>query len=424
MTVKCDEVIQYIKKFSLKGQNISLHEDISKTKLDHILIDGKRYTQFINEFWSSKQRQGSSIHEISYRACFKPGLPNFFIELLTEEGDTVYDPFSGRGTTAVEAGLLGRNIISNDINPLSKILTKPRFFIPKFKDVKERLCQIHLDTKIKADLDLSMFYHPKTEGELVSLRHYLNERQNNNEEDNLDAWIRMVATTRLAGHSKGFFSVYTLPPNQAVSQERQIKINCERNQKPEYRDIRKLILRKSRSLIRNVKDQEIENLYNAGIKGVFMDADARETYFIEDETVDLTVTSPPFLDVVQYHKDNWLRCWFNAINSEQVSKKITMSRTVEDWCAVMQDVFYELYRITKKDGWVAFEVGEVRGGKIKLDEYVVPLGINAGFSCVGILINSQEFTKTSNIWGVKNNNYGTNTNRVVLFVKGGGGGIS
>ena len=101
-----------------------------------------------------------------------------------------------------------------------------------------------------------------------------------------------------------------------------------------------------------------------------------------------------------------------------------MSRTVEDWCAVMQDVFYELYRITKKDGWVAFEVGEVRGGKIKLDEYVVPLGINAGFSCVGILINSQEFTKTSNIWGVKNNNYGTNTNRVVLFVKGGGGGIS
>ena len=94
-----------------------------------------------------------------------------------------------------------------------------------------------------------------------------------------------------------------------------------------------------------------------------------------------------------------------------------MSKTIDEWSAVMQDVFLELYRITKKGGWVAFEVGEVKGGKIKLDEHVVPLGLNAGFNCVGILVNLQEFTKTSNIWGVKNNKSGTNTNRIVLFNK-------
>ena len=77
----------------------------------------------------------------------------------------------------------------------------------------------------------------------------------------------------------------------------------------------------------------------------------------------------------------------------------------------------ELYRVTKKGGWVAFEVGEVRRGKIMLDEIVVPLGIKAGFNCVGILVNLQEFTKTSNIWGIKNNKVGTNTNRIVLFNK-------
>ena len=37
---------------------------------------------FINEFWTSKQRAASSLHEISYRACFKPQLPRFFIERL------------------------------------------------------------------------------------------------------------------------------------------------------------------------------------------------------------------------------------------------------------------------------------------------------------------------------------------------------
>src|SRR5207247_8136232 len=38
---------------------------------------------FINEFWTSKQRAASSLHEISYRACFKPQLPRFFYTLLT-----------------------------------------------------------------------------------------------------------------------------------------------------------------------------------------------------------------------------------------------------------------------------------------------------------------------------------------------------
>ncbi|MCE9640082.1 MAG: site-specific DNA-methyltransferase, partial [Betaproteobacteria bacterium] len=58
------------------------------------------------EFWTAMQRQAASIHEVSYRACFKPQLPAYFISRLTAPGDVVYDPFSGRGTTAVEAALL------------------------------------------------------------------------------------------------------------------------------------------------------------------------------------------------------------------------------------------------------------------------------------------------------------------------------
>ena len=72
---------------------------------------------------------------------------------------------------------------------------------------------------------------------------------------------------------------------------------------------------------------------------------------------------------------------------------------------------------TRPGGHVAFEVGEVRGGKIRLDEAVVPLGEAAGLATIGIWINTQRFTKTSNIWGVSNNTRGTNTNRVVVFQK-------
>ncbi len=96
---------------------------------------------------------------------------------------------------------------------------------------------------------------------------------------------------------------------------------------------------------------------------------------------------------------------------------MTSAKTPKTWAEAMQQVFLELYRITRRGGWVAFEVGEVKAGQVKLEEYVVPLGVNAGFTCEGILVNKQEFTKTANIWGIKNNAKGTNTNRVVIFHK-------
>jgi hypothetical protein len=44
------------------------------------------------ELWTSKQRQANSIHEVSYRACFKPQLPAYFIGQLTHEGDAGSSP--------------------------------------------------------------------------------------------------------------------------------------------------------------------------------------------------------------------------------------------------------------------------------------------------------------------------------------------
>jgi len=391
--------------------------DNNSTVIESIKIKNIEVKKYINEFWTAKQRQANSIHEVSYRACFKPQLPRFFITNLTKENDFVYDPFLGRGTTIIEAGLLNRQVIGNDVNPLSKILSESRFLIPKMIDLVNYLEKIPFQRDIKADIDLSMFYYPDTESEIVSLRNYILEKEKNNKLTNLDKWIRMVATNRLTGHSKGFFSVYTMPPNQAVSQKRQIKINEKRNQKPEYRNVKKLIIRKTISLIKDISILQRKTLKQIHNTAIFLNNDARETKTIPDNFVQLTVTSPPFLNIVQYAKDNWLRGWFNGINIQEIEKKITMSKTIEQWTDVMQKVFNELYRITKKKGHVAFEVGEVKNGEIKLDEYVVPLGINSGFTPIGIIINNQEFTKTANIWGVKNNNKGTNSNRIVLLKK-------
>ena len=387
------------------------------TRIEKFKVDSYTIPRFINEFWTPRQRQNNPIHEISYRACFKAELPRFFISLLTEEEDVVYDPFSGRGTTIIEAALLGRKVISNDINPLSKILCYPRLFIPPRQEVEYRLKEISLMENLKADIDLSMFYHYKTEAEIVSLRNYLINKNRTGREDYVDRWIRMVATNRLTGHSKNFFSVYTLPPNQAVSRDRQRKINKERQQIPLYKNTRGIILKKTNDLIKKLTEGQIKQLRQIGEKALFFTEDAGSTKKINSNSVSLTVTSPPFLDVVNYKEDNWLRCWFNNLNIDEFSRGITVSRKLDEWKDTMSKIFDELYRITRKGGWIAFEVGEIRKGKIKLDEHIVPLGVNAGFRCEGIIVNLQKFTKTANIWGISNNNAGTNTNRIVIFRK-------
>ena len=369
------------------------------------------------ELWTSRQRQACSIHEVSYRACFKPQLPAYFIERLSDEGDVVYDPFSGRGTTAVEAALRGRKVIANDVNPLSAIFARPRLDVPHVSEVDARLTALDLEQRVRPALDLSMFFHADTEREILNLRAYLNARRRSRSEDAIDRWIRMVATNRLTGHSPGFFSVYTLPPNQAVSAENQIKINQRLDQTPPYRNVRELILRKSMQLQSGLTAADRDRLRRAAAHARFHERLADATRDIDDNTVQLTVTSPPFLDVVQYAKDNWLRCWFNGLDAAEIGRRITMSRSVEEWAQAMQAVFGELYRITRRGGWIAFEVGEVRRASIRLEEIVAPLGIAAGFDCEAVLINAQQFTKTANIWGISNNRLGTNTNRIAVFRK-------
>ena len=183
------------------------------------LADGRRIPVFTNEFWTARQRMAHSLHEVSYRACFKPQLPRFFIERLTEPGDWVFDPFMGRGTTLVEAALLGRMTGGCDVNPLSRFLVEPRFSPPEESEIARRLglLDLRFDDPVDPEDPLLVFFHPQTLSEIYALRRYLMEKS---KLDASDRWIRMVATNRLTGHSQGFLSVYTMPPNQAVSVER------------------------------------------------------------------------------------------------------------------------------------------------------------------------------------------------------------
>ncbi|MFZ5494636.1 MAG: DNA methyltransferase [Verrucomicrobiota bacterium] len=379
-------------------------------RIEHYDTEAGLIPVHIGEFWTSRQRDAHSIHEVSYRACYKPQLPDFFVSRYARKGSVVYDPFLGRGTTLVQARLHGCTVVGSDINPICLKLSKARLCPPPIEAIRQRLDSIVLGEEAPEHIELFEFYHPDTLREIESWRRYFSRRRELNLLDSIDEWIEMVAINRLSGHSPGFFSVYTLPPNQAVSIERQRKINTKLNQRPEYRNTRQLIWKKTKALLRD----SLPAGYSAHEPFLF-EASADCVPQVASGSVDLVVTSPPFLDAVDYLQDNWLRLWFCDCSIDRsVMWKI---RSIPDWTARMESSLRELHRVLKPGGVIAFEVGEVRKGTVRLELEVLKAGHRAGLTAESVLINTQKFTKTSNCWGIDNNHCGTNSNRIVVFKK-------
>jgi hypothetical protein len=358
------------------------------------------------QLWSTKQRDAHPLHEISYRACFKPALAGYFIERFSNPGDTVHDPFMGRGTTPLEASLRGRIASGSDANPLSEMLVAPRLDPPSLTEVESWLEKFNWNRSVQTPAELLAFYHP------VTIRHIclLRERFLEKPLDKTAAWVRMAALNRLTGHSPGFFSVRTLPPNQAVSVQAQLTINSRRNQCPPQRDVAALILKKSRSLLRPPARPLPPDAAGHRLWTALAEAPSP----LHDNSTALVVTSPPFLNVVDYRRDNWLRCWFAGIDTSTLPR---CTGSLELWANHLSTVLSEIHRILKPGGHAAIEVGEIRKGKLRLEETVAECGHRGGLVPVKFLIQTQTFTKTARCWGIKNNTDGTNTHRVVLFQK-------
>lgn len=366
------------------------------------------------EFWTSGQRRAHSLHEISYRGCFKPQLAGFFIQKFTNPGDFVCDPFMGRGTTPLEAALLGRIAVGIDANPIGEMLVQPRLNPPEKCEIEKRLKEIPWEHPSPLREDLLVFYHRQTLEKITALQDYLFERESSGELDALDAWIRLVALNRLSGHSAGFFSVRTMPPNQAVPIARQIAINARIQQLPTCRDVPELIMKKSTALLRDLAADQRNALANLAKEHRIGSGLAERLDHLESESVHLIVTSPPFLNVVNYRQDNWLRCWFAGVDPNKIPK---LTSSVAQWTENISLAIREMLRILKPRGHIAIEVGEIKRGQIKMEDLIVNAGSRCGISPKEIYLNEQNFTKTSHCWGIENNKSGTNTNRIVVFQK-------
>ena len=379
------------------------------------------------ELWTARQRQMNPLHySVSYRASFKPELPDFFIRrYLQAQGQgsgRVMDPFGGRGTTTLQANLMGYGAIHNDLNPVSIFISKARSHISDLSVLGARLDSLPLEKGPvdvqKEDVErLTPFFHPRTLEEILRFKEILLSPEGMDDPD--IRYLGLTALSRLHGHSDGFFSVYTFP-QISIMPGAQKRNNQRRGEVPVYKGIRDRIQKKMK---KDLSGKIPEYFHKSSRNNLFTRSDSRELEGVRTSSVDLIVTSPPFLDKVDYLGDNWMRAWFLGVEDEVKDLPLGIFSSTVEWSNFMRQSMEEMGRVLKAGARAVIEVGEVKVGKgiTNLEELLLehlPMKVRGGvLEAEELFINRQEFTKLANCWDVKNNAKGTNTNRCLVLRK-------
>lgn len=118
-------------------------------------------------------RWGHSMHTMcSYQGMYPAKLAHYFIQRYSNEGDLVVDPFSGRGTTVLQARAEGRRTVGNDLSELAYVLTRAKAAPPSWNALNKQIdkleaaynaASVNVDVRdVDVHPDIAMLYHPWT----------------------------------------------------------------------------------------------------------------------------------------------------------------------------------------------------------------------------------------------------------------------
>lgn len=318
----------------------------------------------VGELWQERQRAMHSLHYVlGYYAAFRPELPSHFIQAYSKKGDVVLDPFCGRGTTALEANLLGRVAYSSDRNPIAALVTAAKTLPVGLDEVVLRLNEVDFTRPVdlaEYQSGLAAFYHPNTFRELVHLRNFLGAKQ-----DRVNRFIELLALSRLHGHTAGYFSAYTAP-QRSLSPSRQLQLNLRRREQPEYRAVVPRIIRRAAQVL---QDGFSRDFFQAASKNIVHSCDARNLNYLVPQSVDLILTAPPLPDTFCYEREQWLEYWFS---SSRTRGELYQGPDLAFWTDFIRCSLREMLRVLKSDGHCVLALGEVQGssGTVVLDDIV------------------------------------------------------
>jgi DNA methylase len=345
--------------------------------------------------WQTQPRLwGHSLHPMcSYLASFPASLTHSFIARYSRPGDVVLDPFSGRGTTPLQACAEGRIGVGNDLNPFAHLLTAAKVEPATRAAATTRLASLRLawnadsarwmalaervlaapdDTLVPAagsgtlagvepvPAEVVIAFHPHTLAQLLLVRTSLRL------DERTDRFLAAAISGILHGKSASYLS--ELMPNTFSMAPRYVRDFAHRTAFTSPR--------------RDVFDglaSKLDRLYRQPlppVEGIALLGDARD---VADraraalrargrpDRARLVLTSPPYLRVVKYGYYNWLRTWLLGFDAQAIDAALDDAHHREPYLAFVRDVLAGLRPILADDAIVALVIGDVetdRGRRI------------------------------------------------------------
>lgn len=344
-----------------------------------------------------------------YPAKFIPQIVSRLVEKYSLIGDFIIDPFGGCGTTIVESKVMGRSSIAVDINPVAVLITKAKItpidpikIEKEFSSLQGKLETYNENTKVKSP-----------------------------DHERIDYWFKPEEKRRLAF----IFTEISKIKDQDVQDFffcgfSNILKNCsiwlQKSNKP-TRDFEKSPSEPIKTFLRQIKmmlrgnTQLFEILSKKGylkVQSQVICTDAR-TIPVKDSSVNLIVTSPPYVTSYEYADLHQLTAlWLeytkdlsdfrkrfigtsfhnkkdlilNSSIAENIQRELLVEdkRTAEEvstYFSEMNQVFIEMKRILKKGGKTCIVVGNtsLKGVKILNAEVFVEQMQNLGLKVSDII---------------------------------------
>ena len=326
---KSDEQTDLIRKRS------AYFKSVNNQLTDYFQIIQKNQTRSVNQYLT---------HWIyPYKGKFHPQMIRALLNIIgLKEGDTVFEPFSGSGTTALESQLLGINFVGIDISPLcvlqGKVKTRAINVVDEIVELKDTII-----AKLKGTLfnDAEDFYD------------VLNKINNEDVKD--------------------FFLLARL---LAVSD------NSRRGREFEHSFVKNLNL-----MISSIKDyKDISNRLKLNLGNVDLKIGDSRKIELPDNSIDGIITSPPYsiaLDYVQNDVHSLKDLGYDVLKMRDyfIGVRGNGRNRVELYNEDMRNSYNEIYRILKPNRYAAIVIGNAtyQGEEIKSVEFTIDYMERLGF---------------------------------------------
>jgi methylase of polypeptide subunit release factors len=279
------------------GKNESPRIVLRIAESDHAdgRVDAK---QWAGSAWQTE----STLHQLApYIGKTKSTMAACLVERFTTPDQLLYDPFSGSGTIALEAWLAGRRVIANDRSPYAALLTRAK--LHPYSSLDEALEEVaRTATQVAAlrktpDLRsvpawVREFFHPETLREIIAWTRVLKRERRH---------FLLACLLGILHHQRpGFLSFpssHTVPYLRTNIFPRRTYPNLYK-----YRSLTDRLEAKVKRAFRRVPEAD------HSLRRECHSRDAAR--FSPSQSVDVIITSPPYMRQLDYGRDNRLRLWF------------------------------------------------------------------------------------------------------------------